>query len=290
LPALSRAREAANRAACQNNLKQFGIMFKMYAGEAKGKFPPVQCTIDAEHEWDSSLGRYVPNGDLSLIFAACPSISAIYPEYLTDPAVLICPSDPGETVDDLKGPDGQFNIHQPLSDGQEGKKAGDASYGYWGWVFDKCGDNDPQVPLGQLAIALGGSAEDAALPAPRQFVEALTGLVLALNEDPPNVARADGDLDVTAGFGNGGGNKILRLKEGIERFAITDINNPAGSAMAQSTLWIMSDAISTEVDNYNHVPGGSNVLYMDGHVEFIKYPGKQPISRLFANAVGGLFN
>ena len=22
---------------------------------------------------------------------------------------------------------------------------------------------------------------------------------------------------------------------------------------------------------FNHVPGGSNVLYMDGHVEFLKY-------------------
>mgnify|MGYP002684923206 CR=1 FL=1 len=38
LPALSRAREAANRASCQNNLKQFGTVFKMYAGEAVGAF------------------------------------------------------------------------------------------------------------------------------------------------------------------------------------------------------------------------------------------------------------
>jgi len=78
---------------------------------------------------------------------------------------------------------------------------------------------------------------------------------------------------------------IPRLKEGIERFLITDINNPAGSAMAQSTLPVMLDLVSTVVSEYNHVPGGANVLYMDGHVEFIKYPGKFPASAAFAKVI-----
>ena len=42
LPALARAREAARRASCASNLKQWGLVFKMYANESKGeKFPPV---------------------------------------------------------------------------------------------------------------------------------------------------------------------------------------------------------------------------------------------------------
>ena len=69
-----------------------------------------------------------------------------------------------------------------------------------------------------------------------------------------------------------------RLREGIERFFITDINNPASSARAQSELLIMWDAydqgaLSREGDGiaqFNHVPGGSNVLYMDGHVNFVR--------------------
>jgi len=85
---------------------------------------------------------------------------------------------------------------------------------------------------------------------------------------------------------------VYRLREGIERFFITDINNPATSAMAQSEIPVMYDVTSqnisqssnwdTTYSHYNHVPGGGNVLYMDGHVEFLKYPDKYPVSRCFS--------
>src|SRR3970282_560265 len=42
LPALSRAREAARRASCANNLKQMGIVLKMFAKEqSAGAFPDI---------------------------------------------------------------------------------------------------------------------------------------------------------------------------------------------------------------------------------------------------------
>ncbi len=83
-----------------------------------------------------------------------------------------------------------------------------------------------------------------------------------------------------------------RLKEGIERFFITDINNPASGATAQTALPVMFDAWASSeqggdqqeyavgtnpVAYFNHVPGGSNVLYMDGHVEFVRYGQKFPV-------------
>jgi prepilin-type processing-associated H-X9-DG protein len=98
--------------------------------------------------------------------------------------------------------------------------------------------------------------------------------------------RTANNVGVTAPNGNGGGNSVMRLKEGVERFMITDINNPAAGAKAQSTMFIMWDRLTTNISKYNHVPGGSNVLYMDGHVEWIKYPGKDPVNVGFATFDG----
>lgn len=114
------------------------------------------------------------------------------------------------------------------------------------------------------------------------------------------------DWDVALGTGNGGGDTIYRIKEGNERFMITDVNNPQTSAMAQSTIWAMMDVIANygNVKYFNHVPGGGNVLFMDGHVEWIPYvppaPGQDqtvsmdlggtaPILPSMANTVAILF-
>jgi len=86
-----------------------------------------------------------------------------------------------------------------------------------------------------------------------------------------------------------GGNTIFRNKEGIERFLITDINNPAAGAKAQSTIATMWDRLGIfpgrSKDGFAHIPGGCNVLHLDGHVEFIRYPGKFPVTA--ASAVLG---
>ena len=78
------------------------------------------------------------------------------------------------------------------------------------------------------------------------------------------------------------GSVIHGLREGIERFLITDINNPAASAKAQSEVWVTIDEISQQGKTFNHIPGGCDVLYMDGHVEFVEYPDEFPINKFFA--------
>jgi len=99
-----------------------------------------------------------------------------------------------------------------------------------------------------------------------------------------NMAAQYGDYPVPL-WGNGGPDTsiVYRLREGVERFLIKDINNPAATSQAQSTSPIMWDRIDANADLgrialFNHVPGGCNVLYMDGHVEFLKYKAKHPIT------------
>jgi prepilin-type processing-associated H-X9-DG protein len=75
-----------------------------------------------------------------------------------------------------------------------------------------------------------------------------------------------------------GDETLYMLREGIERFLITDINNPASSAMAQSEIPVMYDYPSANVAQYAHIPGGGNVLYMDGHVSFLRYPSVYPFT------------
>lgn len=96
------------------------------------------------------------------------------------------------------------------------------------------------------------------------------------------IALVDADLNCDAErligltpFLKPGTTTALRIREGVERFLITDINNPGATAQAQSIVEVLNDRTANSVENFSHVPGGSNILYMDGHVEF-KLPGSTP--------------
>ncbi len=132
------------------------------------------------------------------------------------------------------------------------------------------------------------------LAGPAQLVGfSLSVLGVLFNKDPADDVVLDRDIDLSAlvplvgeDAGNGRGNTIFRLREGIERFLITDINNPGATARAQSNLPIMWDTVTTGVAggvDFNHVPGGANVLFLDGHVDFFKYPGVFPVTETFAS-------
>ena len=304
LPALARAREAARRASCANNLKQWGLVFKMYVNEWNGKFP---------------MGMFGDcNGRLTTTVAA-PHMYSVYPEYCSDPKIMICPSNAisstvegyfsaadqapqvwnGTTFVPTSGvPNTNFYPCEVTGVRYNAVLPGAGqwrtpSYFYLGYAFVSDVDF-----AGRAASCVRGGISVGAPPA--SFLAALQAACLpwpgkgpmCLDNDWPVVqpaftglgTGARGDINANPATWQRSGNTIYRIREGIERFLITDINNPAGSAMAQSEVPVMWDYIHWDIKDFSHVPGGANVLWMDGHVEFVKYPGKFPVTNCMASS------
>jgi prepilin-type N-terminal cleavage/methylation domain-containing protein len=237
LPALARARESARRASCANNLKQFGLVYKMYANESKGaKYPPMAGfnQLEALGIQGVDCGNVSgPNatlaaGDDPMSYYAA-YVPAIYPEYLTDANIYICPSeaDPPQVTNPISG---EPWIAVPCDGNDGGQAAADESYFYLGWLMDRM-DSPDMSAYGTMV-----SGQFMGLYSMWDSVDGAESFKAFDND-----VQFKDDLDSFSQYGNGGGDTVYRLREGIERFLITDINNPAASAAAQSTIQIMCD-------------------------------------------------
>ena len=206
-------RASARRSACVNNLKQIGLVLNMFANEHDGELPRI----------DNIKGNFMFECD------------EIYPVYLSDAAILGCPSDSAYYGSNsyasprfvLKGnsthPDANIGATHPDCMTCE-------SYVYLGW---------------QVTNETEGLAA----------IEAYT---LASADD---LGR---DLTVPDGMGNAGGNIIRRLSRNTEESSTVPI------------IWEWPGHRDAEM---------ANVLYLDGHVELILYPGKFPMTEKFIEAL-----
>ena len=282
LPALARAREAARRSSCANNLKQMGIIFKMYANESKGgKWPRMQ----GDPPWGPGPAPSSCTDPPAMQFELAPDMRALSPEYLTDPNVLICPSSWNQTGVHQLGDDGTGACPYP---GFISHPC--VNYFYIGYVLDRCGEDDPKMPIPTTQYEAPQQA--AMLLIAVLGVSNLFGTNILNDLDPSNDGVFDDDIVSGEGFGNGGGDTVHRFSEGIERFMISDINNPAATSLAQSDLAVMWDHISNDpgsIAAFNHVPGGCNVLYMDGHVTFVRYGDAFPAVPIWAEFMTVVF-
>ena len=275
LPALARAREQARKISCANNMKQMGIVFTMFSDENRERLPKgapnnlygepglidSPISINDNRPFAANYPRRLMRNNY--IFDA----AEVYPDYLTDINVLVCPS--------------------KLSDIDRDR-----------WYRDETfAENriDPAImfePSNQLVLQrLIGTRVDAECVTNQNYTYFAYPVVteeqgLFLWE---TLARRmwEGDVDFmgeeqfvsedfrVGGYGHapGGKNIFRRMSQMASQNFVRDVNNPGVGYKGTSEIPVLFDSVVSDdgTVEMHHLPLGGNVLYLDGHVEFSKY-------------------
>jgi prepilin-type processing-associated H-X9-DG protein len=197
---------------CANSMKLMGLGLHQYSdADERELFPPLSPEI----------GRLMP------------AIDAVYPNFLPDTFLYVCPLDSA-----------RFELEDAFS-----------KYGWTPEVVDMHFDNS-YFYLGYLVV----DDNDMELFA-RAYRE-------AMKHDWP----MDDDYVFPDSRSSGVNGNLYRLRHGIERALMEDDPPPSAHYRA------MFPVLIERVDNHTHEMVGANVLYLDGHVEFIRYPSKWPMT------------
>lgn len=291
LPALVGNHEAARRASCANNLKQIGLSLTMYSNEF-GKYPSsgyydlptVNCTTMDLDDMGAS----------TLVLTNSFNVHQFYLEYLNYDMmpVLVCPSSPVNRLSDFLMETGyEFDaaIGEPFLYNCEDENIGIKILGdNYTYLSHDLTENPQLVTLTPERFPLlHAQLNQYDLQVPESFALYMEHL-LVLSEGSADALLNEMDNDLQFEDGT----IIRRHAQPVERFATwTDEDEAKRKAWEarRSSIPIMFDNPGTYPAAYNHIPGGSNVLYRDGHVAFVRFDeGRFPVTESVARVYQAL--
>jgi prepilin-type processing-associated H-X9-DG protein len=214
----------------------------MYAIKELGK------ALDLYTTYNKNLFPPIDDRKNNFIFEG----KVLYPEYFADHVIAHCPQHPDYDPEKIfrlisNHPDDSAPVSQAHPD---------------------CFTSDGYIYLGWLVT----NDEEA-----KAFFEAY---------DKLSLEEYYGDIIVPEGKGNGGGDVIHRLTAGVDRFLVEDINEVFGAVETPaSTVPIIWDRPYTDPERFSHQYEdgiGGNVCYLDGHVEFVRFGEKFPMTETMA--------
>jgi prepilin-type processing-associated H-X9-DG protein len=88
-------------------------------------------------------------------------------------------------------------------------------------------------------------------------------------------------------LGNGESLMLFRLRQGVDRFLLGPTSNPVGIEEIEAAIPVMMDATTLAPGTSSHGAEGSNVLFMDGHVEFIRLNQEGVLGRTLTTGIIG---
>ena len=94
LPALAKAKRAARRSQCINNLKQVGLSFKVWEGDHGDKYPTAVSTA----KWGAMENVFTQLGGGAPIGYGVTNVFCVMSNELSTPKNLYCPSDISSTA------------------------------------------------------------------------------------------------------------------------------------------------------------------------------------------------